>query len=406
MNNRPVMMIIADDLTGALDSGVQLIRRGLHVAILTQIPSRQELETATDADVISVDSETRHIAADQAYDLVYRLTADALASGISVIYKKTDSGLRGNIGAELTAVLDASGKDHLNFIPAYPAMGRTTIHGVHYVNGKPASESIFASDPIDPVKTSRIDDLIHLERDVPVYSADQSGKGIRVYDAETDDDMQRIAETLQKENDLNICAGCAGFLEFYPLARSEPMNNSPTSTPSKLLVFCGSVNHVSRTQIAYAVGKGIPHISIPEKDLRKQAVDISELTQQLQQHKDEPAIVMDTMEQGNEETPRSNDAAVIAKQLGIIARHLTLAEPDRLMMIIGGDTLLGFARAMQVKKLVPVQEVFPGVVLAEYEAENETKYLITKSGGFGEEDQILKVLAWLKERSNKTNNHE
>lgn len=389
-------MIIADDLTGALDSGAQLIRRGLHVAILTQIPSRAELDGIDDADVISVDTETRHINADRAYDLVYGLTADAVSSGISMIYKKTDSGLRGNIGAELAAVLDASGKDHLNFIPAYPATGRTTVHGIHYVNGKPVSQSIFASDPIDPVKTSRIDDLIHLERDVPVYPAGTGGRGICVYDAETDDDMKRIAAGLQKDHDLSLCAGCAGFLGFYPLDHSQAAAAEPLNLPEKLLVFCGSVNHVSRSQIAYAVEKGIPRISIPEEELKERNVDINAILQQLQRYSDAPAVLMDTSDHTQAGSVGEKDAARIAEQLGIIARQLTLATPERLMMIIGGDTLLGFARAMYVKKLVPVTEIFPGVVLAQYENGNGMKYLITKSGGFGEEDQMLRVLDWLK----------
>lgn len=396
MNNRPFMMIIADDLTGALDSGAQLIRRGLDVAILTRVPSRQELESITATDVISVDTETRHIDADQAYDLVYRLTTDALAVGITTIYKKTDSGLRGNIGAELTAVLDASKKDHLNFIPAYPATGRTTIHGVHFVNGKPLSQSIFATDPIDPVKYSRIDDLIHQQSDVPVYSFHPSGRGICVFDASTDDDMKKIATQLKENNDFAITAGCAGFLEFYPLEHSKDISPHSLKLPSKLLAFCGSVNHVSRMQIACAVKAGVPLISIPEEELRARSYDTCQILTQLHCHAQEPIVLVDTSSAQTAIPVQGSTAALIAEQLGMIARQLTLAQPDRLMMIIGGDTLLGFVRAMHVNKLIPVQEIFPGVVLALYKNGNETKYLITKSGGFGEEDQMLKVLDWLK----------
>ena len=43
------------------------------------------------------------------------------------IYKKTDSGLRGNIGKELEAALAAGGEEYLTFIPALPAMNRITV---------------------------------------------------------------------------------------------------------------------------------------------------------------------------------------------------------------------------------------------------------------------------------------
>src|SRR5699024_5192184 len=84
------------------------------------------------AKVLVVDTETRHLPAGQAYEIVSKLTRRACAAGVSFIYKKTDSALRGNIGAELAAVLKASGRKQLPFLPAFPQMNRLTQNGVHY----------------------------------------------------------------------------------------------------------------------------------------------------------------------------------------------------------------------------------------------------------------------------------
>lgn len=69
----------------------------------------------------------------QAYDTVYRLVRWAKEKKIGCIYKKTDSALRGNIGAELSAALAADGGDRLHFVPAFPNLDRVTRGGVHYI---------------------------------------------------------------------------------------------------------------------------------------------------------------------------------------------------------------------------------------------------------------------------------
>ena len=94
-----LLFIIAADFTGALDTGVQFAARG----IPTQVTVDPEVDFAAhDTAVLVVDTETRHLPASEAYEKVFHLSRRALAYGIRNIYKKTDSALRGNIGAELT----------------------------------------------------------------------------------------------------------------------------------------------------------------------------------------------------------------------------------------------------------------------------------------------------------------
>lgn len=106
------LLIIADDFTGALDTGVQFAGRGIRTRVFTG-PERSLSGPDPDVSVAVVDAGTRHLGARQAYDTVYRLTRQAAALGIRRILKKTDSALRGNIGAELSAVLEASGEEQL-----------------------------------------------------------------------------------------------------------------------------------------------------------------------------------------------------------------------------------------------------------------------------------------------------
>ena len=99
------LLIIADDLTGALDTGVQLVKAGVipHVIIDLTKP----LPRITDTQAFVLNAETRHLPKDDAYQIVFNIVKRALNAGFDHIYKKTDSALRGNIGSELAALLDA-----------------------------------------------------------------------------------------------------------------------------------------------------------------------------------------------------------------------------------------------------------------------------------------------------------
>ena len=106
------LLIIADDFTGALDTGIQF--RGKHTALrFGQKAERFLKDLDADTSVLVIDAETRHLPPKRAAEIVGRITADAAAAGVRCIYKKTDSGLRGNIGAELAAALEASGQQIL-----------------------------------------------------------------------------------------------------------------------------------------------------------------------------------------------------------------------------------------------------------------------------------------------------
>lgn len=93
------------------------------------------------------------------------LPKTAEAAGIPYIYKKTDSALRGNIGCELNAVMDASGEACLIFAPAFPQMGRVTRRGIHYIDGVPVADSVFGKDPFEPVTESSVREIVRKQSD-------------------------------------------------------------------------------------------------------------------------------------------------------------------------------------------------------------------------------------------------
>src|SRR4030095_17175791 len=67
-----------------------------------------------------------------------------------------DSTLRGNLGAEIEAIMDVVKPDCAIIAPAFPKYGRTTVDGVQHLHGRPLHETEFGTDPTAPVKDADI----------------------------------------------------------------------------------------------------------------------------------------------------------------------------------------------------------------------------------------------------------
>ena len=73
------LLIIADDFTGALDTGVQFAARGAATRVVTDLAYDF---TLADAEVLVMVAETRHLPPEEAYDVVYRTARNAREAGI------------------------------------------------------------------------------------------------------------------------------------------------------------------------------------------------------------------------------------------------------------------------------------------------------------------------------------
>ena len=97
------LLVIADDLTGALDTGVKFSSSGSVVFLRADRKEsfRDLLETAMRpaARVAVIDARTRHLPPEEAYRIVSKIVKAAKEMKIPFLYKKTDSGLRGSFHA-------------------------------------------------------------------------------------------------------------------------------------------------------------------------------------------------------------------------------------------------------------------------------------------------------------------
>ncbi len=392
------LLMIADDFTGALDTGIQLVSNGIKTSVV--IITDGVLASRTDYPVVVADTESRHLKPAEAYEKIYKLVSEAKELGISHIYKKTDSALRGCVGAELSASLDAWDAQTLEFVPAFPKTDRITVDGSQYIDGVPVSESAFGRDPFEPVRHSYIPDIIAEQSATPVVLAGKGaapeGKHITLHDAATDDDLAVIAAKL-KENGSTLMAGCAGFAPLLDSIVDLPHGEtaSPRLTDG-LFVACGSLNSITEEQILYAESAGFRRIHLtPEQILdpdyldspagHEWVADVKKMCEgdvpvMLDSFKSRDACEAYAVEKGIA-TDQLRD--MVAHGLGKIIRAWTEFKLNHTLVVIGGDTLAAFIGVVGCNEVTPICEMSDGVVCSVLKWSGREVQIISKSGGFG-----------------------
>lgn len=406
------LAVIADDFTGALDTGIKFAKSGAR----TQVMLRWDFsfsEIDDECTVLVVDTETRHLKPEEAYQVIYTLVKRCSAYGVETFYKKTDSALRGCVGSELAAIADATGRD-VQFVPALPKENRTTRNGVQYIDGIPVARSIFGRDPFEPVRHSRIEEILREETDKRVIHVGRGERycgmedsNIVVYDASTDEDIRRIADDLVKNNKINVLAGCAGFASCIQGVwdfRAQKVKQ-PKRTRS-LLVACGSINEITKKQLSYAQREGFTRISLDvHQKLQENYFQTPEAKKFLESFREacrkECPVILDTCsEHPMEETIRYAEEAGIRKEelrwriagrVGeFIERWLDFGLDDT-VVITGGDTVYAFLMQINCTEIEPVCEAVPGVVLFHVKIGDRTLQVLSKSGGFGNESVFAEI---------------
>src|SRR5919107_1387042 len=252
-----LIAVIADDLTGAADTGVQFVHAGYRTAVFFR--ATEVLED--DLDAVSFDTDPRAMPAGFAAKRV--VDAARVASGARIVYKKLDSTLRGNVAAEIAAALGGAGRDLAVVAPAFPAAGRTTVGGIQRVHGVSVDETEMANDPHTPVREAHIPSLL-----ADAFSSvgalgvedladpDLVRRALEDYecvvaDAERDADLEALVRAVPDPARV-LWAGSAGLAlalgSVYPgpCAGDASVQRAPVRP---ILVVVGSLSSVAREQV-------------------------------------------------------------------------------------------------------------------------------------------------------------
>ena len=394
----PQVLILADDLTGAADTGLPFQARGLRVRVHLAGGSDARLDDAANdtADVAVLSIETRSLPLAEAQRQT-RHAAERIAPFIgsvpaSVVYKKIDSTLRGWVGPETRLLLEALPDYCAWIVPAYPEQGRTMTNGIYRVHGAPLHETVFASElPGGGLTDSFLPSWLERQIGAPVGFVSarvvdagvaaivraarhhrRAGRRVLVFDAADGAQIRRVVAAGQGSGKPLLWVGSAGLGRGVAemVAGSSDGDAGSPAVPrpgaATVVVVAGSRNPVTRAQVA--------------RLLRARGDD-------------------DTVLVTPGEADAGDDARVVADRLGArAADRIRQAPPGGAALVLtGGDTAAAVLRHLgasaldilgAVEEAMPISRIVGGAA--------NGALAVTKAGGFGAETSLLAAVAALR----------
>lgn len=415
------LIIVADDFTGANDTGVQFRKSGFKVNVI--IDSDRLKEEAEECDVLVIDIESRTDPPQKAYDKCLRLGKQVLESGEVLVYKKLDSTFRGNIGAEFDGLMDGLNIKAIFLAPAFPLYGRTTENGNVYINGVLLDQTEIANDPGNPVKDSKIVRIIGMQSsrvcvEIPTGSFSKNGKNdfsvitkqaeagaeIFIFDSRTESDLEDIAGMIEKYKEIPFLvsgsAGLAHHLHHCSLIRPKPL----------CFVFSGSVTDISMKQIRHSENEGnCKVILINAIDLLDEKIIFDELTSTVNASVSEGIkrfIICTALSRKDVENvfrvvqersfSRTLAAQKIADSLGNLAASIIKRFHPSGVLLTGGETAFRTVKSLDAAGISIDMEILPGIQCGKLRGCDVDTLIATKSGGFGGVDAISKTFEFFK----------
>ena len=395
--------VIADDLTGAMDTGVGLAQAGLS-AIITFSTTTQ---IASDAVVVTTDSR-----AESATEAYRRVKSAGERFRDYYIYKKVDSTLRGNVAAELQALLDVTAAPHAVMCPAFPAIKRTVVNGTLLVDGVPVHQTSFSRDPVSPVTRSDIIELLRAGSGIgalnlklddvergPVHLAErirESACRVVVVDAVEDRHLRCIADALAASSERLLPCGSGGLGAHVPPAFGYSLRerNLPPAPAGPVLLAVGSRNDVTVTQLQRVLDTiNPPLVRVEPNEFRTRAGRTPRANQLaariVQLFSESSVVVLSSSLSDYAPQLRHTMAPVLGAIVSRVLATCTLAG----LFLSGGDVARAVCGEEGIQALRILGDLQPGVIVGEAAG---TRYqglrVITKAGGFGNEEAMTQAI--------------
>ena len=378
------ILILADDFTGAMDTGCQFAATGLETYVLAS----PQTEEVPEAEVLVVNTESRHLTPGEAYRVTEEILRK-LAPQCETVYIKTDSALRGNISAVLAAAVAVVGVP-VQYVPSYPQVGRTMSAGYVYIEDDLLEHSVFARDPRSPMLISKAADIIRMDypltcRLIRANEEYQETPGVDVYlyDCESVSAMRKIAGSLAENGRMRLIGGCAGLAgALAPYIGRKKQKRQRVASPGALIVS-GSANAVTFDQLsrrgnARMVNLAREEICLPAGvECLKDGESLILAAACSQQD-----IVQDAPESYHQE---------LGEKIAGITEELLRQSGIRNLAVFGGDTVQAILKRLGCTMVHVLGSLEEGVPVCEADG----LCLITKSGGLGGPDVVGHIIEYL-----------
>lgn len=379
------LLVLADDLTGALDTTVQFVGYAS--------PLRVAVRPGADvqAEVLGVNTGTRAVAAPH----VRSRLQDAWGSHrASRLYLKVDSALRGPVAASIQVLLECGAAGFAVLAPAFPARSRITVAGRQHAPGFSERTdhidvpALLCDQGLAPVHVP----LAELRAGAAALRARLEGVRTTtvVVDAETDEDLRILARAIADWPEA-MPVGSAGFAgavarEWFQDRVVSHRQWEPIKGP--ILFVAGSQHPATQSQVHHLAAAGRATVFELEPRLVRARRGAEAVTRQLAEKVGEAIrarrdVALTPTDQGEPRGDRLEDTT-IADGLTDVARRLLSRGEFEAVVVTGGYTAAQLCDRLRIDCLDVVEELSPGIVLARLTAARHgLRWLVTKAGSFG-----------------------
>jgi len=423
--------IIADDLTGANDTGVQFTKKGYNTKV--SIFNKQSTIIIFDnLDVFVVDTETRELKSKIAREKLRNILKKLNINKNDMIYKKVDSTLRGNVGDEIEEIMNILKKDICVFSPSFPSYQRITVGGYLIVGQKPLGLSEYCCYNSTQVENSFIPFLLKTQTNFPIGQIDlkdvvkgqktilakinklyQKGNKIIVIDSTSEQHLADIFSSGLKFDGSVLFSGSAGLANNFPNTynQNEDLKINIENSKSPVIVVAGSRNSIMEDQINYLkdrVNFAELKIDLEQIFSNKDGILDNYSTKCIEAVKANRDLVIHTNATYNEEKLINKKLMLkyklsfreleihIKTFLGELISKILKNNCVRNLFLTGGDIALGVCEELDIYDMDILDELLPGIPLAIANYENYKLNIITKAGGFGKKDTLYNLINKLK----------
>lgn len=382
-----MIVVIADDFTGAAEIGGIGLRYNLKVELNTQVNLQSE------ADVLVIATDTRSMSRKEAVLEMEKVTEEIVKLNPTLIFKKVDSVLRGHVAAELLAHIQKLERLSALLVPANPGLGRTIVNGQYLLHGEPLHQSNFANDPEFPARSSSVIELLE-GKGIKVTSQKHTEtfnfEGIVVGDATDHHDLNAWAKLV---NHNMIIAGAANF--FTALLNKIIITNGHPQ-PAKLrafkypaLIVSGTAFKKSADSIKALKAGGFPVNYMPESIIRESEINEAEYQMWCEQILADittfgkAIIAIAPLDTEIIKTPARLLRERTARVVNLVFKNICINE----LLIEGGSTAAAVLKQLGISKIYPVQELAPGVIRMNTDEKPEL-YITIKPGSYAWPDTV------------------
>lgn len=352
--NRP-LRLVADDLTGALDSAAAFAAPDNPVAVSWSNPS------PPDAGAFAFSTETRDVAADVA---VHRATLACAAIGTgaeALVFKKIDSLLRGHVAKELAAFSRQLNPDRIVFAPAHPTLGRVTRGGIQMARDGDGTLCPVAVDLSDQLAACGLD-----------------AARLVLADAESGAELDALVAREQARGGRILWCGSGGLAQALA-GRRRTFLAAPSG---RILLVIGTDHQVAASQIA-AIRDRDPDAVIAWSDADCPAQLCEQIGRRFAANR------LAVLAPAFAPRPRHEAAAAIAAKLTLL---LQIAPAPDALFCSGGETLRMVCDALAADGLQCAGFVADGIPLSTLRGGRWPALAVTsKSGAFGQPDALANL---------------